>query len=141
MPTTVAQGRLMATERESRLASELLHRLESGAEGLSVGGSGHEQMPLPHEIGVLLERVLQAVAAGDTLTVSTIPTVLTTSAAAALLGVSRPTLMKLIGSGELAAHKVGSHTRVNAADVFDYLRKRRDRQRAAFDELRNLLDE
>jgi hypothetical protein len=30
---------------------------------------------------------------------------------------------------------------MNAADVFDYLRRRRDRQRAAFDELRNLLDE
>lgn len=66
------------------------------------------------------------------------PAVLTTTTAAGILGISRPTLMKLIDKGEIPSHKVGSHTRLKAVDVYSALRARRERERAAFAELMEL---
>jgi excisionase family DNA binding protein len=106
-----------------------------------VGKNDERSTPMPRELGVLPQQVLGAIGAGSTLTVSAIPAELTTSASANLIGVSRPTLMKMISAGELPAHKVGSHTRLLSSNVFDFLRARRERQRAAFDALRDLLDD
>ena len=89
---------------------------------------------------MLLQQVLEAVAAGREISISTVPVELTTSTAADLIGVSRPTLMKMVARGELSAHKVGSHTRLTSRDVFEFIRARQDRRRTAFDQLRDLLD-
>lgn len=83
----------------------------------------------------MLQEVLQGVASGSTVTVMTTPSEVTTSTAAAMLGVSRPTLMKMIRDGVISSHKVGSHTRLLAADVLAAKRARRERERAAFQEL------
>ena len=91
--------------------------------------------PLPRELGVLLQEVLRAVASGSTVTVVTTPSVVTTSTAAALLGISRPTLMKMIREGVIEAHKVGTHTRLRTQDVLEAKRARRERERAAFEAL------
>lgn len=55
-----------------------------------------------------------------------------------MLGISRPTLMKLVAEGKLAAHKVGTHTRVLTTDVSEFREVQREAQRRAFDELREL---
>jgi excisionase family DNA binding protein len=69
-----------------------------------------------------------------------VPNVLTTTTAAAMLGLSRPTLMKMIADGEIPSHKVGSHHRLAAEDVLQAKCARRHRQRAAFSALRELDD-
>ncbi|WP_394855683.1 helix-turn-helix domain-containing protein [Rhodococcus globerulus] len=46
--------------------------------------------------------------------------------------ISRPTLMKLIHSGDIPAHTVGSHTSLEANDVLAYRERMREQQRAAF---------
>jgi toxin-antitoxin system, antitoxin component, merR family len=51
-----------------------------------------------------------------------VPHDLTTTVAAQRIGISRPTLMKAIRSGELPAHKVGSHFRIRTEDA-DKFRK------------------
>lgn len=48
--------------------------------------------------------------------------------------------MALVRAGEIPAHKVGSHHRLRASDVFAYRAARRDRERAALDALRELDD-
>lgn len=64
--------------------------------------------------------------------VRTLPESLTTSVAAAELGISRPTLMKLIARGELPSQKVGSHTRVKRDDVAQFkIARERDIRAAA----------
>ena len=47
---------------------------------------------------------------------------MTTTVAAQRIGISRPTLMKAIRSGDLPAHKVGSHFRIRTEDA-DAFRK------------------
>ena len=59
---------------------------------------------------------------------------LTTQQAADLLHVSRPHVVKLIDTGQLAGHKVGAHRRLYADDVFAFKRKRDAAQRANPDE-------
>lgn len=60
------------------------------------------------------------------------PREVTTSTAAAMLGVSRPTLMKMVKDGLLPSRKVGTHTRLLSSDVLAAKKARRARERAAF---------
>lgn len=90
---------------------------------------------LPRGLAEVLEEVVRVLAAGGTVTVGGLPNVLTTTMAANLLRISRPTLMKLIQSGELASHRVGSHHRLNTSDVLAFREARRTKQRQAFQEL------
>jgi len=142
MSTSVTgTSRLLTTEREAQQARGVVGALQ-GPEGfLLVGREGAPARQLPDDLGVLLQHVLEAVASGSSVTVSAIPPELTTSSAASILGVSRPTLMKMIRDEAIPAHMVGTHTRLKASDVLAARRARRARERAAFEELLKLEDD
>lgn len=132
MATTVqGTSRIITSDGEARLAHDVMTKLGGEAGFLVVEEPGGSHA-IPREIGVLLQQVLMAVANGDTVTISSVPEELTTSAAASMLGISRPTLMKLVADGKLPAHRVGSHTRLNSSDVLVFKRERRERERASF---------
>lgn len=140
MATTVeSTNRLLTNERDAVLARQVLDALQ-GPNGFLSAGSPGNQHPVPVQMGELLQRVLESVSVGGTITVMTVPPELTTSAAASLIGVSRPTLMKMIAGGAIPTHKVGTHTRLTSADVFAFIKARHERQVAAFNDLRNMLD-
>ena len=80
-------------------------------------------------------------ARGGAVTITSLPKEMTTTTAAAVLGVSRPTLMAMIREGRIPAHRVGSHHRLLADDVFAERSARRARERAAFVDLQEALDE
>lgn len=89
---------------------------------------------LPAEVARVLEAVLEAMAEGRPVSVTTMPEELTTTAAAGLLNVSRPTLMKFVREGRLPAHKVGSHHRLRSTNVLALKNELRlERQQAVFD--------
>ncbi len=96
---------------------------------------------LPDELVGIVLAALDAVRNESTLTLAVMPEELTTTAAASLLGISRPTLMKRIRSGDIAAHKVGTHTRLNSKEVLAHRRRQREAQRRAVLEMMNLEDE
>lgn len=92
---------------------------------------------LPQELRSVVEQVIRATAEGKTITLRTLPEELSTTEAARQLGMSRPTLMKLVRNGDLASHKVGSHTRLLLEDVRTFQRTERQRQRDTLDRVRN----
>ncbi|MGL5816559.1 MAG: helix-turn-helix domain-containing protein [Phycicoccus sp.] len=136
--SVAATNRVLTTERESELAETVLQDLRGPEGSISVDRDGRHVVDIPPELGMILQQVLETVARGGAVTVTSIPAELTTSSAAALLGLSRPTLMKMIREGRIDAHKVGTHTRLKTDDVLAELRARRSRERAAFDALRDL---
>ena len=101
---------------------------------------GSLESVVPPELARILTAVVAVVAAGGTVTIGLVPSEVTTTTAAQMLDISRPTLMKLIGEGEIPAHKVGTHTRLKSSDVIAYQERQRAAQRAAFDDLRAFED-
>lgn len=95
------------------------------------------EVDLPSELTSVVEFVLHGLTQGG-LSVRSVPDELTSTSAASLLGISRPTLMKLVADGELASHKVGAHHRFAHQDVIDLVKHRREKQQNAFDALRAL---
>lgn len=115
--------------------------LEGAPAGIAVRRDHEDVRSLPPELTQLLAHVVETVAKGGTVTIGTMPRELTTTTAAGLLGVSRPTLMKMVKRGEIPAHKVGSHTRLLAKDVLAAKDAQFAKQSQSFEELRALEDE
>lgn len=139
-PAVVNDDRVLTTPQEGEMAQHVLDDLRGANRQLVVEREGERLAALPPEIGRILQQVLDVISRGGSVTVGAIPEVLTTVTAAEVLGVSRPTLMKMIRDGEIPSFKVGTHHRLKAADVFAVRAERRARQRAAFDALRELDD-
>lgn len=91
---------------------------------------GHQHVAVPRDLAEFVFEIITATSNRGLVSVRTMPSELTTSVAASELGISRPTLMKLVERGELPSHKVGTHTRIMRADIAEY-RERRARDRAS----------
>lgn len=100
-----------------------------------------EIIHLPREVAEALRDVLANASAGRSVEILPLHAELTTQQAADMLNVSRPHIMKLIDSGQLPGHKVGTHRRVYAADVQEYSHRREIGSRSAADELTALTEE
>jgi excisionase family DNA binding protein len=114
---------------------------DAAEESITVGLHGGDSLEMPAQLTTLISQILDLVGRGCTVTVGSVPNEVTTTVAAKLLGISRPTLMKLVDEGTVPAHKVGSHTRLWSRDVFAHKELQRAAQREAFDRLRELEDE
>ncbi|MFD7843456.1 helix-turn-helix domain-containing protein [Nocardia sp. NPDC059764] len=99
-----------------------------------VGASESERIQLPPEVHEALVQVVAAMQAGKAVTIAPRSMTLTSQQAADLLGVSRPTVIKLIERRELPAERVGSRHRLRLHDVLDYQQARKLRQYAAIEE-------
>lgn len=90
---------------------------------------------LPEPIYRVLRDVAIALSNGLAITVAPHNTLLTTQEAADLLGMSRPTLVKLAEAGELPYTKPGRHRRIRLADALDYQDRMRMRRRDVLDQM------
>ena len=109
--------------------------------------SGHSSYPVPFYLAcgsdeagkveltapvlAILKQVIQILGHGQSISVLTRGQEISTQQAAAILGVSRPTVVKLIDAGELSARVPGAaRRRLHLSEVLAYcdaLRSRRDR--------------
>lgn len=94
------------------------------------------ELALPDDLQRILLRVLNAIAEDDSVAIGRMPEELTSTVAADLLGVSRPTLMKLAKNGEIPSFKVGTHTRFKRDDILVARAARAKKRHAAIDDLR-----
>jgi len=79
-----------------------------------------EPIELPAGAVVLLMDILEAMAAGQGITIIPENAELTTVQAAEVLNVSRPFLIKLLDEQQIPHRKVGKHRRIRMEDVMKY---------------------
>ena len=87
-----------------------------------------EPLELPAGAVALLMNILEAMAAGQGVSIIPENAELTTVQAAAVLNVSRPYLIKLLTERAIPYRKVGKHRRILMEDVMIY-KRRTDRER------------
>lgn len=88
-----------------------------------------DHVELPESVYKAVLQVVEAMAAGKAVTVAPQNLLLTTQQAADLLGVSRPTVIKLIDAGELPAETPGTRRRmIKLDDVIACKARRREAQ-------------
>jgi excisionase family DNA binding protein len=102
--------------------------------GLLLGPDG-EEVPLPAEVYRVLLQVVDVMRQGKATLVAPQGLLLTTQEAADFLGVSRPTLVKLLEDGAIPFEKPNRHRRVRLQDLIDFQERRRSERRAALNEL------
>lgn len=90
---------------------------DSNETAVTLTVSGNESQEIGDTLSQVIQQVLHALAQGQRIEIQTSPQYLTTTMAARRIGISRPTLMKAIRSGELPAFKVGSHFRIRTGDA------------------------
>ncbi len=95
------------------------------------GADEHVQIPAP--VYRVLRQVVEAMRQGLAVTVAPQSQTLTSQQAADLLGVSRPTLVKLLEAKRIPFERVGTHRRVLLRDVLTFRHERREEQYAALE--------
>ncbi len=98
-------------------------------------GPDGERVAVPAAVYTVLVNVVLAMESGRAITVAPTSTRLSTQEAADLLGVSRPTLVKLLESGQIPYERPGRHRRVRLADLLAYRDASGAARGAALDEL------
>ncbi|MBU8832389.1 helix-turn-helix domain-containing protein [Mycolicibacterium goodii] len=95
------------------------------------GASEHDRVELTEQLHEVLKRAAHALSHGQTISILTRDQEISTQQAAEILGLSRPTVVRLIEDGELEAHVPGAVRRkLRLSDVLAYreeLHTRRNR--------------
>lgn len=133
MSATLPERTLLPGEPAHRMV-DLLVALRSHGRPALVGADG-THIELPQELYDVLTDVVGALSQGLAITVAPQHTVLTTSQAAEILGISRPTLVRLLESGEIPFEKPGRHRRIRLRDVLAYQQRARRARAAGLDEM------
>lgn len=82
-----------------------------------------QTIPVPDEVRAALLQVVEVLIDHQAVTVTGTNTVLTTQQAADVLGVSRPTLIRLLESGQIDYTTPNRHRRVRLDDVLAFQRR------------------
>lgn len=93
------------------------------------------RIELPEPVFDMLLNVTRAMAAGEAISVIPRSKMLTTQEAADMLGISRPTLVRLLENGEISFTKHGRHRRVQLSDLLDYQSRARKERSDALDHM------
>ena len=117
-----------------------LSRLEAEPSTILSGPDG-ERLVLPAEVFAVLRSVVAAMADGQAVTIAPVHQRLTTQEAADLLGISRPTFIKLLKSGEIPFEQPGRHRRVRLSDVLSYRQRRSIQRRESLDRMVEIAEE
>jgi excisionase family DNA binding protein len=135
MMTSMSLAGVAFPPRDLNALLDLGRFLEQHTEpGLLLGPDG-EQVPLPEEVYRLLVEVVEAMREGKVITLVPHTQRLTTQEAADFLGVSRPTLVKLLEEGRIPFDQPGRHRRVLFTDVLAYRERQREERRTALEQI------
>jgi excisionase family DNA binding protein len=133
---------------EQRADIAALHRALGSAEriaeqrhGCKLVGPTGQATAIPESVFYLLERVVEVLARGDSLTIVPVEREMTTQQAADLLNMSRQYLVRLLNERRLPFRKIGKHRRLRIDDVLAFKKQRDLARKIALDELTGLSEE
>ncbi len=143
MPATARERTVLPPREEGELGEliQLFERMDTGPATPTLTGPDGKTLPLPPEVYEVLREVVGSMSRGEAVTVVPVHLRLTTQEAADLLGISRPTFVKLLEAGEIPYEQPGRHRRVLLSDVLAYREDRSTRRRAALDRMVEIAEE
>lgn len=115
---------------ETEQLGELVAALRHAKHGAIVLGKRDATYELPSSALDVLREVVAALSQGFAITVIPQHTRLTTQEAADLLGISRPTLVKLLDNGDIPYEQTSRHRRLRLQDVLSYQSRARTERSA-----------
>jgi excisionase family DNA binding protein len=118
----------------AELIAEMERQFRAGGSMTLTSASG-QVVELPGELFDIVRQVSEILASGRGVTVAPHDTQLTTQEAADFLGISRPTLVKLLTEQRIPYGTVGRHRRVLLKDLVDYQARSRAERQAALRQL------
>jgi excisionase family DNA binding protein len=130
-----------AVREQTVLPSQDVELLEAaqavlaGDEPVALTGVSGKSVQLPSELRGLLATVVTAMRRGQAVTLAPLSQRLTTQEAADLLGISRPTLIKLLDAGKIPYETPSRHRRIRLSDLLAFQALRREDQRRVLREL------
>jgi len=90
---------------------------------------------LPAEVYEVITRAVDAMVDGSAVAVAPVSSRLSTSQAAEVLGVSRPTLVKMLDDGKIPFEQLNVHRTVSLSDLLSFRERRRRETRTILDEM------
>ena len=130
-----AERTVLPPEDLGRLSGVLAALTTRRAHRAALIGPDGERLDVPPEVFEILREVVEALAQGLAITIAPHQMILSTSEAADILGVSRPTLVRLLEAGEIPFEQPGRHRRVRLADVLAYHQRSRRHRAAGLDQM------
>lgn len=94
-----------------------------------------ERLELPESMYDALRQVADALSSGMGVSVAPLSAMLTTQEAADYLGISRPTLVRILQRGEIPMEKPGRHRFVRLKDLVEYQDRMKVQRREALEQL------
>nr|MBS1901993.1 helix-turn-helix domain-containing protein [Actinomycetota bacterium] len=132
----LARPTVTITEHLRDEAAQVIEHVgDEQIQGVTITTATGKQIDVPAGLAEVVDTILHRMAQGGQVTLQTMPELLTTSLAADLLGVSRPTVVKLINDGKLNAIMRGSHRRVRWAELSEFMKAREAERAAAITDL------
>lgn len=126
--------RVRPEEGEKSQVAQLYRMLIHDGNAALVGPDG-ERMELPPSVYEVLITVVEKVLEGKKVAVLPETELLSTQAAADMLGVSRQFFVRELEAGKIPFQYVGTHRRIYLADVLNYARERTRAKRASIDRM------
>lgn len=135
MATTMSERTVMPPAQPERLVGMLTLLVPGQQSRAILIGPDGTSLDLPPEVFDVLRDVVRAMSQGLAITVAPQHTVLTTGEAAQVLGMSRPTLVRLLEAGEIPFEQPSRHRRIRLRDVLAYQERARRARAAGLDEM------
>lgn len=132
---TIAPARASDRAKMSTLTDQARNTETTGTTTVRIGA---QEAELPSSIAEALLDVLDRLATGSGVMVSSVDDFVTTGKAASMLGVSRTFVSRLLDDEVIPFEYRGTHRRIRTTDVLSYLDLRRRERTEALDEMSRL---
>ena len=109
--------------------------LESDGAHLTLRGESGVEVEIPEELHHVLRCAADAMRSGRAITVAPVNLTVTTQEAADFLGISRPSVVKLLNESRIPYERpaAGRHRRIRLSDLVDYQKRQRVEQSESLD--------